>query len=653
MSANTIHSTTSDRSQDIDRDYRRQQRNTLLFALLFLLPGMLIFFAFLLFPVSNSLYYSLFKWNGLGPPTDFVGLKNYDFLLNQNAFWMAIRNSITIVVLSLTVQLPFALTIALLVGRGKLPGRGFFRTILFVPFVFAEVLTALIWVFIFSPREGLANFLVHLIAPNADNLVWLADKNLALLSVFIVITWKFFGLHMILYMAALQGVPSDMEEAARIDGATEWQVLRYITIPMIGPTIRLTIYLSVLGSFQQFVLIWIMTEGGPANATHVLATYLYKFGIISWRLGLGSAIAVMLFIITFAFSIFYQIFVMRQDYTGDRLKSSGRRNLLGILRERSRLLVYVLGIGLAVAIMAWLNLWYLLLFIPGIYLLLRLVSFVSPDFWWTRIIKYIILTVLSVIMLLPVAVAVLGGMRTTGEIFERPFGLPQAGIQWENYTRILTDPGFYQFARNSFVITFGVVILNVILASMLAFVFSRVKFRSRSIWFNILSIGLLFPLVVAILPIFIQIRNFGLTGNLFGVILPLVAFGLPASVVILRGFFIEIPNELEESAYIDGATRFQFFWRILVPIARPAIFAVATIQIIVAWNEYFLPLVVLTSNTETWPLPMGLMQFRGQYGTDWAAVMAYITILMVPAVIFFIFTQRFIVTGLTGGELKG
>lgn len=302
------------RKQIFDQDHQQNLLKKYLAVLVFLAPGMIFFFVFLLIPVSNSLYYSQFNWDGLGPPTKYVGLKNYDFLLNQTAFQQSVRNSLTIVVLSLVIQLPLALSLALLVGRGTLPGRGVFRTILFIPFVFSEVITAFIWNYVYHPRDGLANFIFHLFVPTADSILWLADTNIALYAVFLVITWKFFGLHMILYMAALQGVPADLEDAARIDGATEMQVIRRVTLPMIGPTIRLTVYLSVLGSFQQFVLIWVMTEGGPANTTHVLATYLYKFGIISWKLGLGSAIAVILFIITFSFSLIYQRFVMRRDY---------------------------------------------------------------------------------------------------------------------------------------------------------------------------------------------------------------------------------------------------------------------------------------------------------------------------------------------------
>jgi raffinose/stachyose/melibiose transport system permease protein len=252
----------------------------------------------------------------------------------------------------------------------------------------------------------------------------------------------------------------------------------------------------------------------------------------------------------------------------------------------------------------------------------------------------------------PVLTAFLGSIRTTGEFLSTPFGLPQNGIQWQNYIGILDSPSFWNSLKNSLVITLGVTSLNVVCGSLLAFVFARVNFFGRSILFNILSIGLLIPLVVAILPIFIQIRQFNMINSLLGVILPLVAFGLPGSVVILRGFFISIPSELEDAAYIDGCTTFGFFRHILIPLARPALTAVAVLQVIASWNEYFLPLLVLNEDN-LWPLPLGLQQFQGQYGTDWARVMAYVTLLIIPAILFYLFAEKYIVTGLTGGELKG
>ncbi len=268
------------------------------------------------------------------------------------------------------------------------------------------------------------------------------------------------------------------------------------------------------------------------------------------------------------------------------------------------------------------------------------------------VLKYGILIILCLIIMGPVATAVLGSIRTTGEFQSAPFGLPTQGIQWGNYLDILLGSAFWNSLKNSLVLTGAVTILNVTLASMLAFVFTRVTFRGRTLLFNILLLGLLFPAVIAILPIFIEVRQLKLIDNMWGVILPMVAFGLPGSVVILRSFFIHVPSELEDAAYIDGATTFGFFRYILLPLARPALLAVATLQVIAAWNEYFLPLVVLNDQS-MWPLPLGIMQFQGQYGTDYARIMAYVTLLIIPAVIFYLFAEKYIVTGLTGGELKG
>ncbi len=266
--------------------------------------------------------------------------------------------------------------------------------------------------------------------------------------------------------------------------------------------------------------------------------------------------------------------------------------------------------------------------------------------------KYGILIILCLIIMGPVATAVLGSLRTTGEFMSKPFGLPESEIQWENYTTILESPTFWNSLKNSLVITIGVTVLNIAFASMLAFVFSRMQFKGRGLFFNIILIGLLFPLVIAILPIFIQVRQLGLLNSMWGVILPLVAFGLPGSVVILRTFFITIPGELEDASYIDGCTTFGFFRFILLPLSRPSLLAVATLQVIVSWNEYFLPLLVL-SDPKLWPLPLGIMQFQGQYGTDYAKIMAYVTLLIIPAVLFYLVAEKYIVTGLTGGELKG
>jgi len=268
-----------------------------------------------------------------------------------------------------------------------------------------------------------------------------------------------------------------------------------------------------------------------------------------------------------------------------------------------------------------------------------------------RLLQYIFLIAVSLIILGPILTAVLGGLKTTGELYSEPFGLP-ATPRWENYISILQSKTFWRQLGNSAIIVIGTVSLTVTTSALLAFVFSRLVFPGREVIFNFFTLGLLFPVTIAFLPVFIQIRQLGLVDNHLGIILPLVAFGIPGSTLILRGFFRAIPSELEDSAYIDGCGTIGFFWYVLLPLARPSLGAVVVLQTIVAWNEYFLPLLVLTNDSK-WPLTLGIMQFQGQYGTDWGRVMAFVSLLIVPAVLFYIFTQRYIVTGLTGGELKG
>jgi raffinose/stachyose/melibiose transport system permease protein len=283
---------------------------------LFLLPAFLLFVVFLLYPIVQSIYYSLFNWNGLGPAVDFVGLDNFKTILSDRVFMLALRNGFIIVALSLLIQLPLSLALAIMVGR-DLPGRAFFRTIFFMPYVFSEVITAIMWLMLYNPdpERGFINALLVLI-PGARAQPWLGDPKLVLMCVFVVLTWKYFGFYVLLYMTGLQNIPSEIEEAARIDGANRRQLLTFITVPLLGGTIRTTAYLSTLGSLQQFILVWIMTKGGPVNASEVMATYMYRYGFVRFYLGYGSAVAIVMFLICLIFSLLYQRLLPQRDYLG-------------------------------------------------------------------------------------------------------------------------------------------------------------------------------------------------------------------------------------------------------------------------------------------------------------------------------------------------
>jgi raffinose/stachyose/melibiose transport system permease protein len=269
-----------------------------------------------------------------------------------------------------------------------------------------------------------------------------------------------------------------------------------------------------------------------------------------------------------------------------------------------------------------------------------------PKFW-----QYLILSLFVVLIFMPIVVAVFGALKTRGEMYSRPYA-PPIPPYWDNYIKILNQESFWIMLRNSLVVMAAATAGVLFACSLAAFVFARLEFRGKSWIFNFLTLGLMFPINVAILPVYLVLRQIGLLNNLWGIIIVQLAFQLSGNILILRGFFTSVPVELQDAAAIDGCSTFGFFWRILLPLTRPALSAVAALTMIASWNDLLVPLVVIDKDT-LWTLPLGIMQFQGQYGQDLALIAAFVTLSAVPAVIFYIFAERQIVSGLTAGALKG
>lgn len=267
------------------------------------------------------------------------------------------------------------------------------------------------------------------------------------------------------------------------------------------------------------------------------------------------------------------------------------------------------------------------------------------------LLQYLIAGVFALIVLIPLVTTFINGFKTNADLQLRPFGWPQAW-RWENYTGVLQSETFWRQLFNSTIVMAATAFGVLLLASLAAFVFARMNFRGRELLFNFFTLGLLFPLAVAILPLYITVRQLNLVDSLWGVILPQIAFGLPGNILILRGFFASIPRELDEAAAIDGCTPFGFFVRILLPLMRPALAAVAVLTMVASWNNFFLPLLILNSE-QLYTLPLGIMQFQGQFGTDWARVLAFVSLALVPTIAFYLVAERQIITGLTAGAVKG
>ena len=268
---------------------------------------------------------------------------------------------------------------------------------------------------------------------------------------------------------------------------------------------------------------------------------------------------------------------------------------------------------------------------------------------------YVVLAVVAAAILMPIVYAVLGGFKSNGELVSDPISIIPKVWVFSNYTDVLFGVNaatFWRQAFNSLVIAAIAVTVTVGFASLAAFVFARIAFRGREAVFTLFVFGLLFPSAVAILPLYILVRNLGLAGSPVGVALPQAAFALPLTIIILRPFFRSIPAELEDAARIDGCGPFGFFWRVLLPLSRPALATVSVLAIVTTWNAFLLPLILL-NGADQWTLPLGAMNFSTEYASDHGKVLAYTVIAIIPAVVFYFFAERQIVGGLTAGAVKG
>jgi raffinose/stachyose/melibiose transport system permease protein len=273
----------------------------------------------------------------------------------------------------------------------------------------------------------------------------------------------------------------------------------------------------------------------------------------------------------------------------------------------------------------------------------------------TRIIsavgRWAVLIVIAGAIVIPVLYAVLGGFKDNYQLSASPMALPDPWLT-SNYTEILGSDSFWLQLKNSVVIAFVTTAVVLLFASLAAFVFARRSFPGREVVFTLFTLGLLFPSAVAILPLFVLVRTVGLLDNPLGIALPQAAFALPLTIVILRPFFRSIPAELEDAALIDGCGAFGFFWRVLLPLSRPVLGTVAVLTIVSSWNQFLLPLVIL-SDQANWTLPLGVTNFSTQYSSDTAKILAYTSLSLIPALAFYLVAERQLVGGLTSGAVKG
>lgn len=281
---------------------------------LFVFPALLIFFIAVILPICFSVYYSLLKWDGIGKGT-FIGLSNYLhlFINNTDGFTKSVQNSFILAILSIFIQLPLSLLLALILARG-VKGENFFRTIYFIPVIISTVVIGQLWMKIYNPNYGMINIILKKIGLGTLVQPWLASPKTALLAAFIPIVWQYIGYHMLLMYAAIKSISPDIYEAAKIDGASEFNMATKITIPLIKPILQVCVVFAVTGSFKAFDLIYILTNGGPLHASEVPSTLMYNTIFAKYMYGYGSSMSIFIIIECLVFTL-----IIRRIFQGRKV----------------------------------------------------------------------------------------------------------------------------------------------------------------------------------------------------------------------------------------------------------------------------------------------------------------------------------------------
>lgn len=284
-------------------------RNPLIY-ILFVLPAFILFLAFFIYPVYTAIDNSFTSWNGISKDVKYIGFDNYATAMSDVAFWKSVKNNVYFILFSCLVQVPLIVIFSLLIANVKRL-KGLYKTAVFAPSIMSTAVIGILWGFIYNPDFGLMNQLLGLFG--VEPIYWLSDKNWAMLSILITNAWQWTGFYIVMVLAAIISIPKELDEAAAIDGATGWQRAMKITLPLVMPIISVVIMLSIAGAMKAADIILVMTKGGPAGSTDVMATYMIRYAITSFKHGFGNSIAVLIFVFTMIITALYQVLIARRN----------------------------------------------------------------------------------------------------------------------------------------------------------------------------------------------------------------------------------------------------------------------------------------------------------------------------------------------------
>jgi multiple sugar transport system permease protein len=619
-------------------------------AWLFIGPMVLLLFGLIGYPFLRALWMSFFNYVGVrvGP---FVGLDNYTNLASDDFFLRSVGVTLTFTAVSVFFKFWLGMSAALLLHNVPRWGSVLGGLIL-LPYIIPEVVRALAWKVLMDPLFGALNYiLVNVLGILDKGLPWLGDPNTALPSVILVNVWAGTPFFIILVVAGLKGIDSELYDAASVDGATAWRRFLHITLPGLRYVIIVATLLSTIFTFNGFTLTYLLTGGGPGGATRIYTILAYEYAK-ALRYGAATAAAMTVAPLLFLLILFLGRYMMRREDIAHSTDEDSPlwRAVLTILWP-----IRMLAHGL-VAIFWAIN--GLVESIAGAAAAaLRPVSASSrlPRKATRRAgvsAMYALLGVVLLFELLPFYFVFVTAFKSKLQIQQIQNMFWPSPWTLDNFRWLMTEIPFTQWYTNTVVVAFVATAISVSVASLGAYGLVRLKWRGSNMLGTSVLIAYLMPTVLMFIPLYAVLVQLRLINTLFAVMLTYPSVVLPFATWLMMGYYRSIPEELEDAAMIDGCNRFQAFYRVILPLTRPALLAVAMFAVTQAWNEFLYAYMFLT-RSEVLTLPVGLNLIVVGDVQPWGELMAASLLTAIPVVIIYMLGQRFMVAGLTAGSVKG
>jgi multiple sugar transport system permease protein len=617
-------------------------------AWLFFGPTFLLLFALIAWPFAQGLYIGFTRTIGsslfIGP---FIGLKNYVDLLGDPQYWASLRLTVTFTFLAEVFKPTLGVVAALLIHNLS-RYRVFISALVLLPWIVPAIVQALIWRAMFNPVFGALNYVLVTLGLSDKGLPWLGDPAMALWCIVLVNVWAGIPFFTITNLAGLKSIDPDLYAAAAIDGANAWQRFRYVTLPGIQYTLVVSILLSTIFTMNNYGTIYLLTSGGPLNATQVLGILTFERGFNARDFGSGVAVALST-VPLFGVAVWILAAYMQ---AGSRAQTDDARQLpLRIIRPITWpfrvffTFLFDLGEWIAAGVARALSA--LLGRTAGSSLTgARAGRRVMTAF------SLLILGLLLVFELFPFYFAFVSAFKTELQIMDMASILwpqPWTGVQ---FSTLFADSEFLTWYKNTVLITVVATAIGVLAAAAGAYALVRLRWRGSSTFSGLMLITYLMPGVVMLIPFYMIMTWLKLNNTLYALMAVYPSFQLPFATWLLMGYYRSIPEELEDAARIDGANRLQVFWRLILPLSKPALMAVALFAVTAAWNEFFFAYTLIRS-AHNYTLPIGLYQMVFNDVFPLGQMMAAAFLMAIPVLIIYGYAQKFMVEGLTVGSVKG